>query len=66
MPEMIEKKLYGKERKKAQQEWLREQPKAKTELGQKLMKIRSEMIATGIHFLDWDELEEEIKERRFG
>jgi len=38
--------------------------RARTDLGQRLRKIRLRIVASGIRLLSWDEIEKEIAERR--
>jgi hypothetical protein len=39
-------------------------PPARTELGRRLRALREQIVASGERLLDWDELEQEIAERR--
>lgn len=42
------------------------EPPARTALGQRLREIRSEIVASGVPALGWDEIEDEVAARRGG
>jgi hypothetical protein len=39
---------------------------SRTSLGKRLLEIRAKILASGAHLLDWDEIEQEVAERRGG
>jgi len=61
---MIEKKL-SEEDKKAELEFINNFL-PKTKLARDLLKIRRKMVEKGHYFLNEEEIQEKIKERRFG
>ena len=70
---MIDSKLYnvGARVMKSEEEMVEEtSPRIsyipKTALGKKLLLIREKMIAAGESLLDWDEIQNEIDDRRGG
>ncbi|MGD0073388.1 MAG: hypothetical protein ABSD31_03505 [Candidatus Binataceae bacterium] len=36
----------------------------RTTLGKRLWKLRSQIVASGVQLLDWDQIEQEVAERR--
>ena len=36
----------------------------RTKLGKRLWELRSQIVASGVKLLDWDEIEQEVTERR--
>lgn len=39
---------------------------SRTPLGKGLLEIRAKILASGVHLLDWNEIEQEVAERRGG